>query len=78
MIVGMFLVESHLAEVLFDTRATHSFITASWVEAHNLPITTMSTPIQIDSAGGKVRADSVCLNVSVEIRGIEFPANLRE
>jgi hypothetical protein len=76
MIVGMFLVDSHIAEVLFDTGATHSFITASWVEAHNLPITTMSTPIQIDSAGGKVRADSVCLNVSVEIRGIVFPANL--
>jgi hypothetical protein len=36
----------------------------------------MSTPIQNDSAGGKVRADSVCLNVSVEIRGIEFPSNL--
>jgi hypothetical protein len=36
----------------------------------------MSTPIQIDSAGGKVRADSVCLNVSVEIKGIEFLANL--
>jgi predicted aspartyl protease len=76
MTVGTFSVESHLAEVLFDTGATHSFITTSWVEAHNLPITTMSTPIQIDSAGGKVRADSVCLNVSVEIRGIEFPANL--
>jgi hypothetical protein len=76
MILGMFPVESHLAEVLFDTGATHSFITASWVEAHNLPITTMSTPIQIDSATGKVRADSVCLNVSVEIRGIKFLANL--
>jgi hypothetical protein len=76
MIVGMFPVDSHIAEVLFDTGATHSFITASWVEAHNLPITTMSTPIQLDSAGGKVRAESVCLNVSVEIRGIEFPANL--
>jgi hypothetical protein len=36
----------------------------------------MSTPIQIDSASGKVRVDSVCLNVSVEIRGIDFPANL--
>ena len=36
----------------------------------------MSTPIQIDSAGGKVRADSVCLDVNVEIRGIEFPSNL--
>jgi hypothetical protein len=76
MIVGKFPVDSHIADVLFDTRATHSFIIASWVEAHNLPITTLSTPIQIDSAGGKVRADSVCLNVSVEIRGIEFPANL--
>jgi hypothetical protein len=76
MIVGMFPVDSHIAEVLFNTRAMHSFIIASWVEAHNLPITTMSTPIQIDSAGGKVRADSICLNVSVEIRGIEFPDNL--
>jgi hypothetical protein len=76
MIVGMFPVDSHIAEVLFDTGATHSFITASWVEAHNLPITTMSTPIQIDSVGGRIQADSICLNVSVEIRGIVFPANL--
>jgi hypothetical protein len=76
MTVGMFPVDSHIAEVLFDTGATHSFITASWVEAHNLPITTMSTPIQIDSASGRIRADSICLNVSVEIRGIVFPANL--
>jgi hypothetical protein len=76
MTVGMFSVDSHIVEVLFDTGATHSFITASWVEAHKLPITTMSTPIQIDSAGGRIRADSICLNVSVEIRGIAFPANL--
>jgi hypothetical protein len=76
MIVGMFSVDSHIAEVLFDTGATHSFITASWVEADNLLITTMSTPIQIDSASGRIRADSICLNVSVEIRGIVFPANL--
>jgi hypothetical protein len=48
MTVGMFPVDSHIAEVLFYTGATHSFITASWVEAHNLPVTTMSTPIQID------------------------------
>jgi predicted aspartyl protease len=68
MVVGMFPVDSHIVEVIFDTGATHSFITASWVEVCNLPITTMSTPIEIDSAGGEVRADSVCLDVSVEIR----------
>ena len=77
MIVGMFPVHSHIAEVLFDTGATHSFITTSWVEAHNLPITTMSTPIQMDSSGGRIRADSICLNVVVEIRGIAFPARKR-
>jgi hypothetical protein len=76
MTVGMFPVDSHIAEVLFDTGATHSFITSSWVEAHNLPITTMSTPIQIDSAGGRIRTNSICLNVSMEIRGIVFPTNL--
>jgi hypothetical protein len=76
MTVGMFPVDSHIAEVLFDTGATQSFITASWVEAHNLPITTMSTPIQIDSANGRIQADNICLNVSVEIRRIVFPANL--
>jgi hypothetical protein len=36
----------------------------------------MSTPIQIDSAGDRIRANSICLNVSVEIRGIAFLANL--
>jgi hypothetical protein len=54
MIVGMFPIDSHISEVLFDTGATHSFITASWVKAHNLPITTMSTPIQIESTGGRI------------------------
>jgi hypothetical protein len=41
MVVGMFPVDSHIVEVIFDTGATHSFITASWVEVRNLPITTM-------------------------------------
>ena len=45
--LGTFSVEYHSANVLFDTGATHSFITASWVEAHNLPITTMSTPFKL-------------------------------
>jgi hypothetical protein len=43
----MFPVDSHIAEVLFDTGAMHSFITASWVEAHNLATTTMSTPFKL-------------------------------
>jgi hypothetical protein len=35
--VGTFLVESYPTKVLFDTGATHSFVSTSWVEAHNIP-----------------------------------------
>jgi hypothetical protein len=34
--LGTFSVESHSANVLFDTGATHSFATASWVETHSI------------------------------------------
>jgi hypothetical protein len=37
MAVGMFPVESYPTKVLFDTGATHSFVSASWVDSHNIP-----------------------------------------
>jgi hypothetical protein len=51
--VGMFLVKSHLAKVLFDTGATHSFVTTSWVEAHNIPVEPTIPPLRVNSVGGK-------------------------
>jgi hypothetical protein len=47
-------VESYLAKVLFDTGATHSFVSASWVESHNTPIEPMIPPLRVNSVGGKV------------------------
>jgi hypothetical protein len=60
--LGTFSVEYHSANVLFDTGATHSFVTASWVESHNIPVAPMYPPMRVSSVGG--------------IRGIEFPADL--
>jgi hypothetical protein len=74
--VGMFLVESYPAKVLFDTGATHSFISASWVESHNIPIEPMIPPLRVNSVGGKVQSDRICPNLRIEIRGIDFPASL--
>ena len=34
-VIGTFMVNSQLAIVLFDTGATHSFITKSYVEQHS-------------------------------------------
>jgi hypothetical protein len=53
MAVGMFPVESHPAKVLFDTGATHSFVSTSWVEAHNIPIESMIPPLRVNSVGEK-------------------------
>jgi hypothetical protein len=50
--VGMFLVESHPAKVLFDTGVTHSFVTTSWVEAHNIPVEPMIPPLRVNLVGG--------------------------
>jgi hypothetical protein len=51
--VGMFPVESYPAKALFDTGATHSFVSASWVESHNIPIEPMIPPLRVNSVGGK-------------------------
>jgi hypothetical protein len=63
--LGTFSVEYHSANVLFDTGATHSFVTASWVESHNIPV-----------VGGRTQTDRFCPSAKVQIRGIEFPADL--
>jgi hypothetical protein len=52
--VGMFPVESYPAKVLSDTGATRSFVSTSWVEAHNSPIEPMIPPLRDNSVGGKI------------------------
>jgi hypothetical protein len=74
--LGTFLVEYHSANVLFDTRATHSFVTASWVESHNIPVAPMCPPMRISSVGGRTQTDRFCPSAKVQIRRIEFPADL--
>jgi hypothetical protein len=76
MAVGMFPVESYPTKVLFDTGATHSFVSASWVESHNIPIEPMIPPLRVNSVGGKVQSNRICPNLRIEIREIDFPAIL--
>jgi hypothetical protein len=73
--IGMFPVESYTTKELFDTRATHSFVSASWVQSHNIPIEPMIPPLRVNSVGGKVQSDRICPNLRIEIRGRDFPAS---
>jgi hypothetical protein len=40
-VLGMFLASSYPATILFDSRASHSFISSSFVMKHRLSIATM-------------------------------------
>jgi predicted aspartyl protease len=62
--------------VLFDTGATHCFVTASWVETHNIPVTPMYPPMRVSSIGGRTQTNSFCPSARVQIWGIEFPTDM--
>ena len=75
-VIGTFLVNSQPATVLFDTGATHSFITKSYAEQHNIEISPMKRSMVVSSPGGKINTNSICTRVSIKIRGVEFSAKL--
>jgi hypothetical protein len=74
--LGTFSVEYHSTNVLFDTGATHSFVSVSWLESHNIPVAPMYPPMTVSSVGGRTQTDRFCPSAKVQIRGIEFPADL--
>jgi hypothetical protein len=74
--LGMFSVRSHSANALFDTGARHSFVIASWVETHNIPVAPMYPPMRVSSIGGGTQTDRFFPSARVQIRGIEFPVDL--
>jgi hypothetical protein len=75
-VLGMFLISSHPATVLFDFGALHSIITSSFVVKHNLLIANMKHTMLVSSAGGEMRTKLICPAVSISIRGVDFPLNL--
>jgi hypothetical protein len=77
MVLGMFLTSSYPATILFDSGASHSFISSSFVVKHNLPIATMKHTMFVSSPRGEMRTRHICPVVSVTIRGgVYFPSNL--
>jgi hypothetical protein len=75
-VLGMFLASSHPATILFNSGASHSFISSSFVAKHSLPIATMKHTMLISSPGGEMRTKHICPAVSITIRGVDFVSNL--
>jgi hypothetical protein len=68
-VLGMFLISSHPAIVLFDSGASHSFISSIFVAKHHLPTTIMKHTMLVSSPGSEMRTKHICPAVSITIRG---------
>jgi hypothetical protein len=75
-VYGMFLINSIPASVLFDSGASHSFVTKSFVEKHNIPNYPLKKKLLIRSSGGELRATHSCPQTKIEIRGLSFLVGL--
>jgi hypothetical protein len=68
-IIGMFLINDTSTVVLFDSRASHSFISNTYVGKHNLPLALLRCQMIVSSSGGDMPARQLCLKVKLKIRG---------
>jgi hypothetical protein len=75
-VLGIFLASLHPATILFDSRASHSFISSSFVAKYSLPIATMKHTMLVSSPGGEMRTKHICPAVSITKRGVDFPSIL--
>jgi hypothetical protein len=75
-VIDMFLVNDISAVVLFNSRASHSFISATYIGNHNLPLALLRCQMIVSSPRGDMPARQLCPKVNLEIRGVDFVANL--
>jgi hypothetical protein len=68
-VIGMFLINDTSAVVLFDSGASHSFISAAYVVKHNLPLTLLRCQMIVSSPGGDMPTRQLCMKVNLKIRG---------
>jgi hypothetical protein len=75
-VLGEFLVSLVLATILFDSGASHSFISSSFVEKHNIPTVLLKAPLLTRTPGGDIKCQLGCSRVRIILSGVEFLADL--
>ena len=75
-VLDKFLVNSAPATVLFDSGATHSFVSQIFAAKHQLEVSTLKIALLVQSPGSKLSANQGCQKVKITIEGVEFEANL--
>jgi hypothetical protein len=59
-VLGTFPINFVPATVLFDSGASHSFITDQFIAKHNMPMSPMKKPLLVSSPGGDMKVSRLC------------------
>jgi hypothetical protein len=68
-VISLFLINDTSTIVLFDSGASHSFISTAYVGKHNLPLALLRCQMIVSSLGGDMSARQLCPKVNLKIRG---------
>jgi hypothetical protein len=74
--MGTFLVANHPAIILFDSGASHTFISKKFVEKHCIPYNESRKGFIIHSPGGQIFTKEVAFHVPVTLAERDFPTNM--
>ncbi|XP_015616785.1 transposon Tf2-1 polyprotein [Oryza sativa Japonica Group] len=75
-ILGTFPVNSVPATVLFDSGATHSFLSMSFAGNHGMEIEDLRRPLMVSAPSNQALLSQRSPSVRIEIQGVPFLANL--
>ena len=74
--MGTFLVANHPTVILFDSSASHTFMSKTFVDKHCIHSTESREGFVIHSPGGQIFTKEVVFHVPVTLAGREFPTNM--
>jgi hypothetical protein len=75
-LVGTFSLNGHPIIILFDSGATHDFISKAYTQKHNLPIAHTHTPYKISTPGGNIITKQVILSIPLNLAGKLYKTSL--
>jgi predicted aspartyl protease len=68
-LAGMFMLNGRPIIILFDSRASHDFISSTCAKKAMLSMVAMEAPYVISTPGGQVDADRIVCKVPLELAG---------
>jgi hypothetical protein len=74
--MGTYLVANYPAVILFDSGASHTFISKNFVEKHCNPCTESREGFIIHSPAGQIFTKEVVFHIPVMVAGRKFPTNM--